>query len=173
MTAGSRRGDAVLTVALLALFAGAFALSADWPFRTALFPRLVSATGMILAVVQLAVLAIRWRRDAAAGSTPASADAAADDAEVHDGQADHSAEYVFASAGGRAWAAALAWVAGFFVSLWLVGAAPTVPVFALLYLRFTGNASWRAAAVYAAVAGIVVVVIFGRLLSVPLPPGVL
>jgi hypothetical protein len=153
-----RRGDAVLAAMLLAVFVGAYALTLAWPFRTALFPRLVSAAGALLAVVELVVLAIRARR-AAALDEISSVD--------HD-----SVEYVFASAGRRAWSAALAWIGGFFVSLWVLGAVPTVPLFTLLYLRIAGKASWLAAAIYATVAGVVIAVVFGRLLSIPMPTGV-
>jgi hypothetical protein len=162
-----RRGDVILTVALLTVFAGAYALSLAWPFRTALFPRLVSAAGVILALVQLAALAARARRATVVPDETAPVHRGGED------EGDHSVGYVFASAGGRAWGAALGWIAAFFVSLWLVGAVPTVPAFALLYLRVAGGASWRAAAVYAVVAGVVVFAVFGRLLSVPMPTGVL
>jgi Tripartite tricarboxylate transporter TctB family len=155
-----RRGDAVVATALLLVFAGACALSLAWPFRTALFPRLVSATGALLAVAELAALAIRARR------------VAATDQPAIDDKAEGSAEYVFASAGRRAWSAALAWIGGFFVALWLLGTVPTVPLFTLLYLRIAGRASWLAAAIYAAVAGVIVAVVFGRLLSIPMPSGV-
>jgi hypothetical protein len=155
-----RRGDAVLTACLLLVFVGACVLSLAWPFRTALFPRLVSAAGALLAVAELAALAIRARRVAATDQTPV------------DHKDESSAEYVFASAGRRAWSAALAWVGAFFVALWLLGAVPTVPLFTLLYLRIAGKASWLAAAIYAAVAGVIIAVVFGRLLSIPMPSGV-
>jgi hypothetical protein len=150
----------VLTVALLLVFAGAYALSLGWPFRTALVPRLLSAAGALLAVLQLAVLAVGTRRVAVSEQIPGT------------DQGDDSVEYVFASAGRRAWSAALAWIGGFFVALWLLGTVVSVPLFALLYLRFAGKASWLAAAVYAAVAGTLVWVVLGRLLSVPMPTGV-
>jgi hypothetical protein len=162
------RGDAVFAAALLTVFAGAFALSLEWPFRTALFPRLVTAAGALLAVAELVALSIRARRVAAQA---AGQGVAADQIPGAD-QGDDSVEYVFASAGRRAWSAALAWIGGFFVALWLLGAVPTVPLFTLLYLRFAGKASWLAAAVYAAVAGVVVAGVFGRLLSIPMPTGV-
>jgi hypothetical protein len=178
----------VLTALLLAFFAGAYALSLGWPYRSALFPRLVSATGVLLTVLHLIALAVRGRRAAAAlgtatppaaaalgTATPPAAAAlgTATPPASDDEDEEHGVEYVFASAGGRAWSAALAWIAGFFASLWLLGAAPTVPAFALLYLRLAGGTSWRAAAVYAVGAGVAVSAVLGRLLSVPLPTGVL
>lgn len=164
-----RRGDLVLTVALLVAFVGAYLLSLAWPFRAALFPRLLSATGAALAALELAALAIRARRVA----DVAPAERRIGDMEAaREGDTDHSLEYVFASAGGRAWGAALAWIGGFFISLWLLGLVPTVPLFALLYLRVAGSATWPAAVAYAAAVGAVMYLVFGRLLSVPMPTGV-
>jgi hypothetical protein len=165
VTGRPRRGDLVVTVGLLVVFAGAFLLSLAWPFRTALFPRLLTATGAALAVLKLVALAVQARR---------SAGVAHPERQVRDaaGNADHSLEYVFASAGTRAWGAALAWIGGYFVCLWLLGLVRTVPLFALLYLRVAGKAGWPAAAAYAAAAGAVMYVVFGRLLSVPMPTGV-
>jgi hypothetical protein len=170
-----RRGDLVLTVLLLAVFAGAYALSLAWPFRSALFPRLVSATGAVLTVALLVTLLV-WGRRATGDTAPTAATPAATPGgpPTGDDEGDgYDVEYVFATAGARAWSAALAWIAGFFASLWLLGAVVTVPVFSLAYLRVAGGVSWRAAIAYAAVAGVVVAVVLGRLLSVPMPTGVL
>lgn len=120
----------------------------------------------------------------AATETPAAAVGedreAADPGAVHgelrivddDEEDDQGMEYVFASAGGRAWAAALAWITLFFVSFFVLGAYITVPVFALVYLRFSGKASWRAAASYALVTGVSIYYVFRELVFIPLPESV-
>jgi hypothetical protein len=88
-----------------------------------------------------------------------------------DREDDASMEYVFATAGGRAWLAALSWIVAFFVAFFVVGAFVSVPVFAFLYLRFSGRASWWAAGAYAAVTGVLIYLVFQRLVYIPLPTG--
>lgn len=85
---------------------------------------------------------------------------------------DQSLEYVFATAGGRAWAAALGWIGLFFVCFFVLGAYVTVPVFALVYLRFAGRASWLGAAIYAVVTGVIIFVVFRDVVFIPLPESV-
>jgi hypothetical protein len=86
---------------------------------------------------------------------------------------DESMEYVFATAGSRAWIEALAWVATFFISFAVLGAFVTVPVFALFYLKFAGKASWLSAGIYALVTGALIYVIFREVVFLPLPTGLL
>lgn len=82
---------------------------------------------------------------------------------------DESMEYVFASAGGRAWAEALAWVTAFFVSFFVLGAYLTVPLFAFAYLLVAGKAKWWAALIYAVVTGLIIFVVFRDVVFIPLP----
>jgi hypothetical protein len=84
---------------------------------------------------------------------------------------DASMEYVFATAGGRAWLAALSWIVAFFVAFFVLGAFVSVPLFAFLYLRFSGRASWLAAGIYAAVTGVLIYLVFQQLVFIPLPTG--
>jgi len=85
---------------------------------------------------------------------------------------DASMEYVFASAGGRAWAEALGWIVAFFVSFFVLGAYITVPLFALIYLIIAGKAKWWAAALYAVVTGVLIFVVFRDVVFIPLPESV-
>ena len=89
-----------------------------------------------------------------------------------DQEDDETLEYVFATAGGRAWGAALAWITAFFISFFVLGAFITVPLFALFYLRFAGKASWWAAAAYAVVTGAVIYLVFRQVVYLPLPEAV-
>ncbi len=86
---------------------------------------------------------------------------------------DESMEYVFASAGGRAWAAAIAWVTAFFVAFFTLGVFLAVPLFALVYLRVAGRASWLSAVLYAAVTGGLIYVMFRLVVYIDLPTGYL
>lgn len=85
---------------------------------------------------------------------------------------DKSMEYAFASAGGRKWAASLAWITAFFVLFFVLGAYITVPLFALVYLRFAGKESWLSAAIYAVVVGGVIYGVFREIVFIPLPESI-
>ncbi len=109
----------------------------------------------------------RERGETLADDAPADLQIVDDDQEE-----DESLEYVFATAGGRAWGAALAWITAFFVSFFVLGAFITVPLFAFLYLRFAGKASWWAAAAYAVITGVLIYVVFQLVVYLPLPQAV-
>jgi hypothetical protein len=121
--------------------------------------------------VRTAAVAAEGKRengDRPEGEKPADLQIVDDDQED-----DESLEYVFATAGGRAWSASLAWITAFFVSFFVLGAFITVPLFALVYLRFAGKASWWAAAAYAVVTGALIFVVFRYVVFLPLPTGVI
>ena len=90
-----------------------------------------------------------------------------------DREDDASMEYVFATAGGRAWLEALSWIVVFFIAFFVLGAFVSVPLFAFLYLKFSGRTSWLSAAIYAVVTGVLIYVMFRELVFIPLPTGVL
>jgi hypothetical protein len=115
--------------------------------------------------VRTAAVAAEEKRD---GST---ADADPADVQIVDDEQeeDESMEYVFASAGGRAWISALAWVTAFFVSFFVLGAYITVPVFAFAYLIVAGRTKWWAALIYAVVTGLIIFVVFRDIVFIPLP----
>ncbi|GAB4079144.1 tripartite tricarboxylate transporter TctB family protein [Modestobacter muralis] len=94
-----------------------------------------------------------------------------DDVQIVDDEQeeDASMEYVFASAGGRSWAEAMAWVTAFFVSFFVLGAYITVPVYAFAYLLVAGKAKWWAALIYAVVTGLIIFVVFREVVFIPLP----
>jgi hypothetical protein len=94
-----------------------------------------------------------------------------DDVQIVDDEQeeDESMEYVFASAGGRAWIAALGWVTTFFVSFFVLGAYITVPLFAFVYLMVAGKVKWWAALIYAVVTGLIIFVVFRDIVFIPLP----
>ncbi|GAA5133168.1 tripartite tricarboxylate transporter TctB family protein [Pseudonocardia adelaidensis] len=158
--------DVVITVLLLALFVGAFLAAGDWSFRAALFPRLVTGAGLVLAALHLVQALLRLRRPAPAPD-PGGSEPDPDDPDPDD------VEYVFRAAGPRRWAAVLGWVAGFFALLAVAGLYVTAPVFSLLYLRFAGRRTWIFSAIYAIVIAVVLYVAFELALGVPTPPGLL
>lgn len=168
-----RGGDVAFALFLLVVFIGGFVATGEWPYRAALFPRLLSAAGVMFAVLKLVGYGLQVRGRSAA-KAPAGTGRTVGDTELvsEEEEEDLSLEYVFSSAGGRAWAGVLAWIAVFFFSLWLLGVFITVPLFAFAYLRLSGGAGWLGAAIYSAVTGAVIYLAFRQLLSVPMPIGI-
>lgn len=66
---------------------------------------------------------------------------------------------------------AIVWAAAFFVSLAVIGLVPTIPLFAVAYLRLAAGEGWAKAVAYAVVAWLFVEVLFVRVLHIPLPAG--
>ena len=161
-----RVADVVITALLLLLFGVAYLATGEWSFRAALFPRLVTGVAFVLSAVHLVLVLRRLRH----GSTDVPAEPEPpeeDDADRDD------VEYVFGTASGRAWAEALAWIAGFFAMLYIVGLFLTAPMFSVLYLRFAGGRTWKVSVIYAVVVGVMLYAAFEVLLGVPTPEGLI
>lgn len=167
-----RPGDLVISLLLLGVFVLGYVYAQEWPFRAKLFPQMVCAAGAGLAVLKLAGFAAQALRGRRATPVMVSSAVVTGDPDNEEEEEDHSLEYIFGTAGRRAWAAALGWILAFFLSLWFLGVFVTVPLFALVYLRIAGNAGWLGAAIYAGVAGGVVWFVFGYVLAVPMPIGI-
>jgi hypothetical protein len=157
--------DLVITLALIALFGWALSSSMEWSVRAALFPRMVTTFGLALALLHLVLLLVRRR-------SGTSADTGHGLVPISDPE-DDPLDYAFSTAGRRAWTVSLAWIAAFFVGLYVLGVFVTAPLFALAYLRVTVGSSWRLSVTYAAVVGVLLYVVFELLLTVPTPDGVL
>jgi hypothetical protein len=168
--------DLIINVVLVAVFGVALLATTGWPLQTALFPMIVSGTGLLLVLGHLAVPMLgRARRHAtvepasaepAVTVEPASAEPAVT---IEADDADQDAEYVFASAGKRAWGAALAWTGAFFLALYAFGLLITAPLFSLCYLRFSARKSWPLSIAYALVLLIAIYLTFEYLLTIPVP----
>ena len=170
--------EVAITVIFLVIFAGAYELSQDWPFKARLFPDIISVAGMIFVLLKLSAYGLQVYRSRGQAADPTSVEpepvarrAAKDDDEV-DNEEDFSMEYVFATATRGQWAAALGWFVAFFFGLYFLGVFITVPVFAFLYLRIVGRAGWIASVIYAVIAGGMIWVVFDRMLLVAMPAGI-
>ena len=161
-TATSRTPDLAFTIALLLIFAGALLLARQWGFRASLVPTLVSGVGVALSAVHLGLVLTGRTRSATA--VPAATDPDVDD---------HDPAHVFATTGAASWRACLAWIAGFFAGVYVVGLLVTAVVFTAAYLRLSARAGWRSSAVYAIALGLVLWLGFVELLAIQLPEGVL
>lgn len=163
--------DATLTVVLLAVFVGALLMSLGWPDQAALFPRLITGTGVGLALGHLAWLGLRggW----AGQSAPARDEKALE--RESEGDTDESEAvdlgYVFARVSTKAWMAALGWLALFYLVLWVFGIIAAFLLFTIPYLRLSGRSRWWVAALYAAAFTAIFYLAFVGLLRVPVPGG--
>lgn len=162
-----RLGDVLVGMILFLVFVVGYLQAQDWPFRAALFPQLLSALGLVFAVLKLVGFGtdlVRGRRTRISGGDEDGGSVESDQSDILD--------YAFGKATRRSWLAALGWSFGFFSMLWLLGVFITVPVYSFAYLRISGNAGWISSAIYALTAGGVVFVAFGYILSVPMPTGI-
>ena len=112
------RVDLLITLGFLAAGAWVVFQALDWPFRTSLFPLM---TGSLLVGLALLKLGASVRRVAPV---------------VQDNEQSAPADLpdVFVTASRSEWIAAVSWMTGFFLMLWLLGALVTVPLFAVAYL---------------------------------------
>ncbi|MGY1815121.1 tripartite tricarboxylate transporter TctB family protein [Blastococcus sp. SYSU D00820] len=159
--------DAVISVVLAAVFTAALLTAMEWGERAGLFPRIVTTAGLVLSVLHLLLVLARWALRAPAAAAPPAVRTGDEEEDVDD------VEYIFATAGTGAWLRSLAWVAAFFVGLYVVGLLVTAPVFALLYLRFSARTSWLVSGVYAVVTAALLYGVFELALELPTPPGLL
>jgi putative tricarboxylic transport membrane protein len=174
------RADIPIAIGFLAMGIVVLLDAGGWPFRTAVFP---IATGVLLVSLSIAkLLAVPLRRFAVARvprsgpagpvrRVPRSGPAASDVGRLPQSGAAECDDVpdVFATATRREWLSALAWMASFFVALWLLGALITVPLFAIVYLLVVPRSSPVLAGVYALASWAFVYGLFGRLLRLPLP----
>lgn len=170
--AAIRAGDAVITLVLLATFVFAYVSAQAWPFEARLFPQMLATAGMVFAVLKLVGFGIQLRRCLVSRRRLGPGSAVVNENDLAGETTDQDPEYLFGTAGRRAWAAALGWVTAFFVSLWMLGVFVTVPLFAFSYLRVAGRTGYLSAAAYACVAGGLLWLVFSHFLEVPMPAGI-
>ncbi|MHA6631653.1 tripartite tricarboxylate transporter TctB family protein [Pseudonocardia sichuanensis] len=162
------RTDLVLGLLLAAVFVAAGWQTLEWDVKTALFPRIVTATGAALSLLFLVMVVGRL-----AGGWRGVAQDADANASRTDGEDDEAVEYVFATVGRAAWTQALAWIAAHLLLLLVAGLFVTSSVFTFAYLRWAGGRSWFFSAAYAVVLTAVLYVALRILLVIPVPEGLL
>jgi len=139
----------------VALFAGYALYSAmDWPFRTALFPRLIAVPLLLLALVEMG-----W-----------SALGAEKQREGHAVDFELTTE-IDSVAARRRTLTIVAWIFGFFILILLVGFPAGVPLFVFLYLKFAGKEGWGLALVLTVLSWLLMTGLFDWLLHIPFPDG--
>lgn len=128
-----------------------------WQIKSWLYPRVILAPLLALALAE-AALTLQGKDGASREGQPAA------DIEL-ESTVDPSL------AVRRTWLAA-AWILGFFLGVILIGFQPAVPLFVLIYLR-AHRERWTLALALAVVSAFVFHGLFVALLHLPLPPGLL
>lgn len=135
---------------------GGYALyaSLDWPFRTALFPRMIGVPLLLLALIEMALSAFGTEKE----------------------REGHAVDFelttdVDPSVARRRTIAILAWTFGFFALILLVGFPLGVPVFVFCYLKLAGKEGWGLALVLTVLSWLLMEGLFDRLLHLPFPKG--
>lgn len=169
-------GDWIITFSLTAIMVGAYALSLKWPANAAFFPRLLSAVGLVLCLLNLGVLVWRAFSPQAPTGPEVRPSHGNDGVRLVEGDEDQGNEdefhKIFARADARMWGSVISWIVFFFVGLYTAGLLITLPVFTVLYLRFVAKASWLVCLLYVLGTAGLIYVLFDLVLHLPLPEGI-
>lgn len=139
----------VVLVASYALYS-----AIDWPFRTALFPRMIALPLLLLALVEMG-----W-----------SAFGAEKQREGHAVDFELSTD-IDPSVARRRTLTIVAWILGFFILILLVGFPVGVPLFVFLYLKMAGKEGWGLALILTFLSWLLMKGLFDLLLHLPFPQG--
>jgi hypothetical protein len=143
-----------LALATAGLAAYALVASIYWPFRTALFPRVLGLPLLLLAIVEL-VLSLRSVESARGGHAV-------------DFQMTEDLDPVVAR---RRTAAIFLWIIGFFILILVFGFTLAVPLFVFLYMKVAGQERWGLSLILTGLAGLAMEGMFNRLLHIPFADG--
>ncbi len=142
-------GLAIVLVGGYALYA-----SLHWPFKTALFPRVIGAPLVILAAVEMLLSALGTEKRQEGNAV--------------DFQLTTDIEPAVAQR--RTWMI-VGWILGFLLLILTFGFLLAVPLFVFLYLKLVGKEGWLITLSLTAVSWIFMEAVFDRLLHLPFPPG--
>jgi Tripartite tricarboxylate transporter TctB family len=136
-------------VAAYALYASLY-----WPFRTALFPRVLGIPLLALSTMEL-ILSLTTVERAREGH--------AVDFEMTADLDPHVAR--------KRTVGIFSWILGFFILILVFGFTLAVPLFVFLYMKFAGNERWGLSLILAALAWLTMEGLFNRLLHIPFAEG--
>jgi hypothetical protein len=143
-----------LSLAIACLAGYALYASWSWPFRTALFPRIIALSILLLALIELALSV--WR--------------------IEGEREGHAVDFQFTDTVEPALArkrtiTIIIWTLGFLVLILLIGFPLAVPIFVLAYLRIAGREPWTLAIVLTALSWVFMEGLFNRFLHIPFAEG--
>lgn len=141
-----------LSVVLL----GGYALysSSQWPFRAALFPRVVALPLLFLAAAEMVLSVLSPEKET--------------EGHAVDFQLTTDVDPVTTR---KRTLMIFAWALGFLFMILLVGFLLAVPLFVFLYLKVAGKEGWTLTLLLTAVSWVFMEAIFNRLLHLPFPEG--
>ena len=128
----------------------------SWPFRTALFPRVIALPILFLALIEWALSVWSSERESAGHAV--------------DFQLTDTVEPALAR---KRTIAIVVWTLGFLVLIILVGFPLAVPIFVLAYLKIAGREAWALTMVLTAVSWVFMEGLFNRFLHLPFSEGLI
>lgn len=145
---------AVLALGTLVLAGSALYSTLDWPWQTALFPRLIGVPLFLLALIEtaLCVLGPEGAREGHAVDFELTTD-------------------VDPATARRRTLAIETWIVGFFGLILLVGFPLAVPIFVFAYLKLAGREGWILTIILTATSWLFMEGLFDRLLHIPFSEG--
>lgn len=165
------RSDIIITIVITLIMGFAFVESFGYKDEAGLFPRFITVSGLILGSAYGLLLLVKHHKlrigvaDVKSEETPFPHLEYAPDTE--------SIDYVYATAGRRAWISSILWVAAFLVLTVALGLFIASCIFSFVYLRWNAGKSWIFSGVYAVSITIFLVGLFRWLLYIPTPIGIL
>ena len=128
----------------------------SWPFRTALFPRVIALPILLLALIELALSV--WSSESE--------------------REGHSVDFQFTDTVEPALArkrtiAITVWTLAFLALILLVGFPLAVPIFVFAYLKIAGREQWPLTLILTAISWLSMEGLFNRLLHLPFPEGLI
>ena len=150
------RTDIRFFLALGTVLLAGYALysSIDWPLRTALFPRVIGISLLLLALTEtiLSMLGVERKREGHAVDFELTTDV----------------DPVIAR---KRTVAILGWTLGFLALIVVIGFPIAVPLFVFLYLKLVGKEGWLLTLILTALSWLFMEGLFNRLLHIPFPEG--
>jgi hypothetical protein len=144
----------VLAVVTAIIAGYALYSSLDWPFRTALFPRVIGVPLLLLALLETALCTFGSEKE----------------------REGHAVDFEFTTdvdpaIARRRTLEIAAWTLGFFGLILVVGFPLAVPLFVFLYLKVVGKERWLLALTLTVLSWLFMEGLFNRLLHIPFPEG--
>ena len=153
-------GSALFSLFVVLVAASALWLSRNYDFKTGLFPWVIGIVVLALAIAQLIRECMCAYRARVGSFASAGAEGIAEpDPEIPPGVAARRTAIIFA------------WIAGYFLSIWLLGFAIGGAICAFLQLKFDGRERWLVSLALALAVWGSIYFFFGGILGTPFPPG--
>ena len=165
--------DSLIGLTVLILSALALLETFNWPVAAATFPRIVAGSGIAFSLLFLIGTVVKTRSAAKQRIVTNYPDSnGSDTAEDADSDAARfDIEYVFASAGLKAWLVVLVWLLVFALTAFIFGVYGAGFLFSIFYLSRETNKRWLFIGLYAITVTFALWGIFSYFMNLPVPSG--